>query len=586
VTNRNFVVSTAALLVLLCLLVAYVARLQREWLAAIENYEHARLEGSLARSSWYWKRAFESELEDLGACFSTAGGRRSELASGFSGRLEAWRSSTRWPGLFLEAYLVSGERMPRLERFDPRAAGFAPVQWPPELAPLWPTLAALRKDAIAPATSRRSLALRVVTALPALLVETRLWPEGDPGSPDRAWLVIRLDAEYLRRQLLPELTELFFSPPNYNDLDLAVVESSSRDLLFSNLPIDSFSAFGRSDHAFGLVDAGTDGEELPRVGGRPAKGREAFPNWTRPPTAADHAWFRDLWARSYYSGHWHVFIRRGASTVAEEVAAARLRASRSALGALGLILVVVVLVVVLTRRVHRLARDQMEFVASVSHELRSPLAALSAAGDNLADSLFDDPGKLREYGRLIQDETQRLREMVENVLHLARRRSDAPMPKLQPLDVNELVDDTLRRSRRQLEQAGFEVEVAKPERPPRVLGNARALQSALQNLISNALKYGLPARWLRISVELPGTAREVRISVEDRGTGISPRDLRRLFDPFYRGERARAGQIEGSGLGLAVVRGVAEQHGGRIVVESTPGAGSRFTLELPLLEAE
>lgn len=593
-TNRSFVGSAVGLLLVLALLLAYLAKTQWDWLRRIEVYEHVRLEGSFSRSAWYLKSAFDREIENLAACLSARGGRRSELAEQLGSGLRAWQHSSRWPALLEEVYLISesGGATPSLELFDPLASELRTVGWSPPLEALRQGMTLLEEGALRLGRGERRVdsqsaaALTVIAGVPAILVETRLAAAEDAGALEPAWLALRLDREYLRRELLPELVALFFSPPNYDGVDIAVVESRSRDLLYSNLPIDSFDDFGRSDIAYGLVDAGTDGEELPRIGMRPPSGQEAYPNWSRPPTAADHAWFRALWAHNAYSGYWQLYIRRGAVSVADAVAATRWRTLRISFGALALICVAAVLIFMLARRAQRLAREQMEFVASVTHELRSPLAILSVAGENLADALLEDQRKLQEYGRLIQDETLRLREMVENVLHLARQRSGTPVLVRRPLDITELVEDAVRRASRQTEQAGFEVELEVQPGPRQVLGNARALQSAFLNLISNALKYGLPGRWLRVSVKAGENGRrEVRISVEDRGLGIETGDMKRLFDPFYRGKRTRSDQIEGSGLGLAVVRDVAEAHGGRISVESSPGEGSSFTLHLPVLEA-
>lgn len=593
-SNRRFVGSAVGLLLVLALLLAYLAKTQWDWLRRLEDYEHVRLVGSLRRSTWYLKSAFDREIQNLAASLSVHGGRRSDLAEQLGEGLRAWRASSRWPALLEEVYLVSELEAvsPLLERFDPGSSKLWPASWSPALEALRQEVAlrdrtAGRPDLRPAATDRRyAAALVVVTEVPAILVETRLLADEPANGLAPAWLALRIDEAYLRQIFFPELRLMFFSPPNYDGVDIAVVERRSGDLVYSNLPIDSLDEFGRSDYTIGLVNAGTDGEELPRIGMQSARGQEAYPNTARPPTAADHDWFRGLWAYTGHSGYWHFYIRHGAVSVSEAVAAERRRTLWISLGALALVSIAAVLIFLLARRAQRLAGEQMEFVASVTHELRTPLAILSAAGENLEDALLSDEAKLRQYGRLIQDEAQRLREMVENVLHLARHRSGVTPLVKQPVDLTELIRDAVRRVRRQAEQAGFEVELDLPPREVKVLGNGRALQSAVSNLLSNALKYGQPGRWLRVAVrDGEEGAREPRVSVEDRGPGIESADRGRLFEPFYRGRRARTDQVEGSGLGLAVVRQVVEAHGGRVSVESAPGQGSRFTLHLPALEA-
>ncbi len=585
---RPFRGVAAALLLGLAVLVGYLAKVQWDWLGRLEVYEHARLNGTTGQSGMYFKWAFDSEIERLAASFRA--GAEPDLEAQVVAGLERWRARSRWPAL-LKDVLVAREGPGgeiELARFEAATATFQPLGASAEARRCRDALVALHargaRAAAGPEVSERP-ALLVASDLPAVLIETRLAPSQPGGGLAAGWLVLRLDRDTLQREFLPALTRLFFVPPNFDQVDVAVVAARSGELVYSNLPISSLDDFGRVATTYGLVDAGTDGEELPRLGSRPPSGGEAPPNSLHPPSAADHRWFRRLWARSVYSGYWQLFLRRGPVSIAEEVAAARRRTLIGSFAALALISLAAGLIFVLARRAQRLAEDQLAFVASVSHELRTPLAILSAAGENLSDALAAEPAKVREYGSLIQDETLRLREMVENLLHLARKRSGVAGVERQPLDVTEVVEGALRRAKRQIEQAGFAVEVALEPCPQRVLGNPRALQAALANLISNALKYGQPARWMRVAVQSaaapPG---EVQISVEDHGMGIAKSEQGRLFEPFFRSARVRRDQVEGSGLGLAVVRDVAEAHGGRVTVESRPGEGSRFTLHLPVLE--
>lgn len=587
--NNRSVLSTVVLAVALMLSVGYLAKLQWGWMRSIENSEHVRVRNVVSKTAWMLKIVFDDEIESLERCFQPPGGGRTQLAAQLHSRLEVWRQTSRWPRLLQDIYLISGDEGGAVvvELFDSAARRFDPLAWPAALGPLREETAALLADDAPDLTPRRGATRRVVASVPALLIQTRL--QAEPGAGlEEAWLAMRLDKEYLRTEFLPALISLFFSPPNFETIDIAVAETASGDLLFSTLPIDSLADFGRKDVAYGLVDAGTDGEELPRIADmRAPRGQEARANWHNPPTAADHTWFRNLYARHFHSGYWQLFVRRAGVSFADEVAANRMRTLRTSFGLLALLSIATSVLVVLARRAQRLARQQMNFVAGVSHELRTPLAVLSAAGDNLADSLVMDSEQMTKYGRVIQKETQRLHEMVENVLHVARRNSPVPQAELRPLDIARLVEETLRRSDRQLEKAGFEVEKEIQPGSLRVLGNAKALQSAILNLISNAIKYGRSARWLRISVFTAGPQghEEVRVQVEDRGPGVEEEDLPRLFEAFFRGKRAREAQIEGSGLGLTVVADVAKAHKGRVSIQSRSPRGSSFILHLPLLRS-
>jgi signal transduction histidine kinase len=259
-------------------------------------------------------------------------------------------------------------------------------------------------------------------------------------------------------------------------------------------------------------------------------------------------------------------------------------------GILALLATAIGLIVVSARRADRLAKQQLEFVAAVSHELRTPVSVIGAAAENLADGVVGEPGRVKKYGETIQSEARRLSETVERVLQLAGIAAGSPMAAGKAIAVPKLVYDAIEACRYEIDKAGATVEVAiaddlfndptSPDGVTRTIGNAAALQSALQNLIVNAVKYGGDARWVRIAAD--ATKRGVRLTVEDRGLGISAEDRKHLFEPFYRGREAVSRQIQGSGLGLHIVKRIVEAHPhGSVSVESEPGKGSRFTLDLP-----
>jgi signal transduction histidine kinase len=228
----------------------------------------------------------------------------------------------------------------------------------------------------------------------------------------------------------------------------------------------------------------------------------------------------------------------------------------------------------------------MEFVAAVSHELRTPVSVIGTAASNLADGVVGDPQRVRKYGETIQTEARRLAETVERVLQLAgiaAGRAAAAQTMVCPAD---LVSDSIRACKTEIDGAGFTVETDVPMDIPMVAGDVTALRSALQNLISNAVKYGGDARWIRIAAKGSGTrdqgsAKTITFSVEDHGLGIDAEDRKHIFEPFYRGREAVSQQIHGSGLGLNLVHRIAEAHGGRVSVSSEPGKGSVFSLTLP-----
>ncbi|HEY7214708.1 MAG TPA: HAMP domain-containing sensor histidine kinase, partial [Thermoanaerobaculia bacterium] len=154
-----------------------------------------------------------------------------------------------------------------------------------------------------------------------------------------------------------------------------------------------------------------------------------------------------------------------------------------------------------------------------------------------------------------------------------------------PVEVNEIVDGALQDSRWLLQERRIEVEREVEPDLPAVLADAAAVRGAVQNLVENAVKHGGEGGWIGVRARRSG-AEQVEITVADRGPGIAAEDLPHLFEPFFRGGRAAAGNVPGSGLGLSLVRHIAETHGGRVTVDSAPGRGSAFTLRLPAASEE
>jgi signal transduction histidine kinase len=285
-----------------------------------------------------------------------------------------------------------------------------------------------------------------------------------------------------------------------------------------------------------------------------------------------------------FDTRWVLMAKHRSGSLEAAVAAVRTRNLMVSSSILMLLTVVIGLIAVSARRAQELARQQMEFVAAVSHELRTPVSVIGAAAGNLADGVVGDPQRVRKYGETIQGEARRLAETVERVLQLAGIAAGSSAAAQAPISPADLVHESLNACRLEVDAAGVNVEVAIAEDLPMVVGDVTALRSALQNLISNAVKYGGNARWLRVAAHRDqgsGTRDQVIFSVQDRGMGIDADDQKHIFEPFYRGRDAVSQQIPGSGLGLNLVRRIAEAHGGTVSVASEPGKGSTFTLALP-----
>ena len=242
------------------------------------------------------------------------------------------------------------------------------------------------------------------------------------------------------------------------------------------------------------------------------------------------------------------------------------------------------IIVVNARRSEKLAAQQMGFVATVSHELRTPLAVIRSAAQNLSAGVVDDPVRAKRYGELIESEGRRLTDMVEEVLEFAGLTGQRRALFLRAVDVVAIVRDVVESSGALIAAAHAEADVTVDEDVPLVLGDEEALRRAVSNLLTNALKHGGEGRWVGLGVtrSMADGQEEVHIAVSDRGRGIEAADLPHIFEPFYRGRHATSQQIQGNGLGLSLVSRIAESHGGRVTVASTPKQGATFTIQLPV----
>jgi signal transduction histidine kinase len=233
-----------------------------------------------------------------------------------------------------------------------------------------------------------------------------------------------------------------------------------------------------------------------------------------------------------------------------------------------------------------LAKLQMDFVAGVSHELRTPLSVLCLAAQNIADGVIEDRRELVEYGSTIRRQAQQITGLVDQILLFASTRSGKVQYALRPVAVSEVVETVLNNVSELLQENDIVVEQHLEPGLADTKGDFSALCHCLQNLVVNAVKYGGDSHWIgiRTSRDESRRTKEILISVEDRGIGMTVSELRHIFEPFYRSPSVIAAQIHGTGLGLALTRNIVQSMGGRITVQSQPGVGSTFTLHLAAAE--
>ena len=562
--------------VFLALLLAVLAVLQWRWIGEVSDMERQRMRASLLSAAGRFVEEFDREVTQVFLAFHPAPDARLERVVK---QHERWQAEALNPRLVRDVFLVQRGASGELELavLRPRERRFEPCPWPAELARLHRQLEEL-KHAPRSSFALHGMGLAVLGDVPALLIPLVFaeGPDADTaGGPlAGARLLVRLDERTISGEILPALTRRYFDDARGGDYALEVKDLSGRVVFLSDpsVPAASFAAADlaldmlrpwpfvemhslwlrrseRAHHWHGL------GEPRPRMGPPPGERRPD-------------------------GGAWRLVIKRRHGSLEMAVAAIRHRNLMISLGILALLAAAMAMLMLTTQRAQRLARQQIEFVAGVTHELHTPLTAIRSAGQNLADGVVAEPSQVRRYGALIESEGRRLSDMVGQALEFAGIQSGRRVLHLRPVEVTEVVDGALQDCRWLLQERRVAVErEVEPDLPP-VLADAASLRRAVQNLVENAVKYGGRAGWIGVRARC-SDAGQVEITVADRGPGIRSEDLPHLFEPFFRGRDAAAGGVAGSGLGLSLVRHIVEAHGGRVTVDTAAEQGSAFTLYLP-----
>ncbi len=230
-------------------------------------------------------------------------------------------------------------------------------------------------------------------------------------------------------------------------------------------------------------------------------------------------------------------------------------------------------------RLKQLERTREEFVANVSHELRTPLSLIKGYTETLLDGAKDNPEVATKFLQTIQRNSERLQFLIEDLLTISELESGRIKMNLQSVRLHSLVDRVLEDFKTQAGTRRVELKNTVPELTARA--DADRLQQVLGNLIGNAIKYGRESGHVSVSGQLlDGTA--IELCVQDDGPGIPAESLERVFERFYRIDKARSREQGGTGLGLSIVKHIVASHGGKVWVKSEPGSGAAFYFTLPL----
>lgn len=239
-----------------------------------------------------------------------------------------------------------------------------------------------------------------------------------------------------------------------------------------------------------------------------------------------------------------------------------------------------ILVILAAFRERKLSNMKSDFVANVSHELKTPLALVRMFGELLESGRVESEEKRQQYLQIILSESERLSALIENVLDFAKVERGKAAYDFAPANVQEVVTRAVELCRSRAQREGIDLVLEQKEELPLTDLDERAIEIAVINLIDNALKYAPDGKRIVVSTRLSHGQVEVRVT--DQGAGIAPEDRKRIFDRFVRGKPAAVKQVRGSGIGLALVKHIAEAHGGRAWCEPVEPFGSSFVVTVKL----
>ena len=611
-----------------------LAVLQYRWSGQVSDATLSQMLANLHTSLASFRQDFNHELGAVAVEIRTiADSSEASNPKELSDQFHRLQQTAAHPNLVSHIYLWADPTHQQPLRFDPASGQFERSAWPAEFDPMQQRLLEIttahhppaggseahervRHSEFAPRRNfdgrprqglRRGTGMRgrmqemmmpwaIDQSIPAVAYPIRRHTSSD-GPVNRAdvtWLVIQLNPSVLQKEIFPELTQKLFGSASGMDYYVAVkaVSNDGERVIYSSGPGSGEEKDRPPDATLNLVgppfghtgppEAGMEffGPARPRADRTQQSDEQHMAALERLPRF-------DPFHYAESHGMWQVTATHKSGSVEAAVGALRRRNLMASFGVLGVLAITMGLIVVASQRARRLARLQMDFVAGVSHELRTPLAVISSAAENIAHGVVEDKQQLVRYGNTIVKQSRQLTQLVEQVLLFAATQQPQRNLSYGRVGISEVIDAALEGTSSEVAAAGFTVERRIESGLPAVNADFSALVRSLQNLITNAVKYGGENRWLRISavaVKGSGRVEEVKLTVEDKGIGISKDEIKHIFEPFYRSPAVSESGIHGTGLGLPLARTIVEAMGGRLTASSELGKGSAFTIHLPVAQ--
>ena len=584
-----------ALIGVIAIILATLAWLQYQSIRQLSQTSAGQMLATLEASLMDFRQGVERELSPVCQQFSieTDLNRRRALLDLENDFVE-WRRRSAHPRLVADVYVWRGAGTSRakLLQVNPGSDRFEAIPWPEDALVLRDKLLGITKtlgnphgnhgDATRPDAVAHPFSWFIDQRIGMLAYAIAPDPELEYDAP-ATWVLVRLDRETLWDQVLPEIAQRSFVRDSRALDQFAFAGGTLSKPLVLSMSGNFANASAKPDASLNIF--GRPQLRLRNDTATTARGPLLPPAATGSP---EHSIRIEPISEDDDAVAWKILGNAEMGSIDAAVRRLFYRSLATNSGVLLLLTVAIISLVVGTQRARQLSRMQVDFVANVSHELRTPLTGISTAAQNIADGVVQDPNKLVAYGNHILKQSHQLSELVEQILLFSATQKRRHRYLMEPVAVQHLVRSALDRSSAALKNAGTTVDVRlQPELSP-VNVDPKAMTQCLHNLITNAVKYGGEARWIGIRAMESGENgdREIRISVEDRGIGISPDQLKLIFEPFYRTPDVTAAQIHGNGVGLPLARNITEAMGGRLTVESKVREGSTFTVHLPAFSRE